>query len=218
MENHYYSNAREVYTEMRKKVGKIYYIMGKSASGKDRVYESLIEDPSLALEPLVLYTTRPIRSGETDGKEYYFVDQDRLNKLRKAGKIIEERSYNTVHGIWHYFTADDGQIDLVSKDYLGIGTLESYVKLQKYYGKEKLCPIYVEVEDGIRLERALQRERKQEQPKYAELCRRFLADNEDFSEKHIQEAGITQHFPNNKEFSNCLEKIHKFIQEHQKTL
>lgn len=196
-------------------MGRIYYIMGKSASGKDHVYESLLQDQSLALTPLVLYTTRPIRNGEICGKEYYFVDQEKLKQLRTAGKIVEERSYNTVHGIWYYFTADDGQIDLKSKDYLGIGTLESYMKLQKYYGKENLCPIYVEVEDGIRLERALRRERKQQQPKYAELCRRFLADDQDFSDNHIQEARITHRFPNNTDFSNCLEKIQKFIKEQQ---
>lgn len=196
-------------------MGKIFYIMGKSASGKDHIYESLIEEQDLSLTPLVLYTTRPIRSGETEGKEYFFTDEEKLGRLRAAGKIIEERAYHTVHGIWYYFTADDGQIDLKEQDYLGIGTLESYRRLKEYYGKEALCPIYVEVEDGIRLERALQRERKQEQPKYAELCRRFLADCEDFSEEEILRAGILHRFENNEEFSGCLQKIYKFIRKEQ---
>ena len=199
-------------------MGKIFYIMGKSASGKDRIYEGLINDPRISLTPLVLYTTRPIRSGETQGKEYYFVNQDRLDELRGAGKIIEERVYETIHGKWFYFTVDDGKVDLQSGNYLGIGTLESYIKLQKYYGNEALCPVYVEVEDGIRLERALQREKLQANPKYAELCRRFLADNEDFKEEHIREAGITRRFQNNEDFQKCMEEIRIFVQEHQKTL
>ena len=102
-------------------MGKIYYLMGKSASGKDHIYENLIQETALDLKPFVLYTTRPIRSGEQDGREYFFVDEKRLSELREAGKIIEERMYSTVQGPWYYFTADDGQIDLAKHDYLGIG-------------------------------------------------------------------------------------------------
>ena len=52
-------------------MGKIFYIMGKSASGKDRIYSILSKDESLGLKRLVLYTTRPIRAGEENGREYY---------------------------------------------------------------------------------------------------------------------------------------------------
>lgn len=79
-------------------MGKIYYLMGKSASGKDHIYENLIQETALDLKPFVLYTTRPIRSGEQDGREYFFVDEKRLSELREAGKIIEERMYSTVQG------------------------------------------------------------------------------------------------------------------------
>ena len=95
-------------------MGKIYYLMGKSASGKDHIYENLIQETALDLKPFVLYTTRPIRSGEQDGREYFFVDEKRLSELREAGKIIEERMYSTVQGPWYYFTADDGQIPFLS--------------------------------------------------------------------------------------------------------
>lgn len=142
-------------------MGKIYYLMGKSASGKDHIYENLIQETALDLKPFVLYTTRPIRSGEQDGREYFFVDEKRLSELREAGKIIEERMYSTVQGPWYYFTADDGQIDLAKHDYLGIGTLESYLKLKAYFGEQAMVPLYVEVDDGLRLSRALERERKQ---------------------------------------------------------
>lgn len=197
-------------------MGKIFYIMGKSATGKDHVYESLLSDEGLKLTPLVLYTTRPIRSGETHGKEYFFVNEGWLNEMRQDGKVIEERDYDTVHGIWYYFTADDGQLNLDSQDYLGIGTLESYRKLCEHFGSDRLVPIYVEVEDGIRLLRALTRERQQESPKYAEMCRRFLADAEDFSEEEIAKSGINRRFENNGEFSNCMKKIQEFIGEVQK--
>jgi len=179
-------------------------LMGKSASGKDTIYKKVKEEMP-ELKPIVIYTTRPIREGETEGVEYYFVDESKLQELEQAGKVIELRAYNTVHGVWKYFTVDDGQFD--REDHLiAIGTLESYVQLRKYFGDEKLIPIYVEVEDGIRLERALAREKAQKVPKYEELCRRFLADAADFSEEKLQEAGITRRFAN-VSMAECVQEI-----------
>lgn len=52
-------------------MGKLFYIMGKSASGKDTIYQRLLRNPEFSLERLVIYTTRPIRDGELDGREYH---------------------------------------------------------------------------------------------------------------------------------------------------
>ena len=191
-------------------MGKIFYIMGKSASGKDKIYSILMEKKELKLHKLVLYTTRPIRAGEENGKQYFFTDDKKLEQFRKSGKLIESRSYDTIHGVWTYFTADDGQVDLEKADYLGIGTLESYCRMKEYYGKDKVLPIYIQVEDGERLQRALIREKKRDNPKYAEMCRRFLADQEDFSEEHIREAGIEIRFVND-DLDNCVRNIIKYI-------
>lgn len=152
-------------------MGKLFYIMGKSASGKDTIYQRLLRNPEFSLERLVIYTTRPIRDGELDGREYHFVTEEDFQKLKAEGKIIEDRGYETVYGLWRYFTADN--MNLEEKSYLGIGTLESYEKLKAYYGEEKIRPIYIEVEDGERLKRAIAREETQEAPKYEEMCRDF---------------------------------------------
>ena len=104
--------------------------------------------------------------------------------------------YHTVHGDWTYFTVDDGHIDLDNNDYLLIGTVQSFSNIRKYFGKDMVIPIYIEVDDGIRLQRALTREMSQKEPKYAEMCRRFLADAEDFSEEKLNEAGIDKRFSN----------------------
>lgn len=175
-------------------MGKIFCVMGKSSSGKDTLYQMLKKE--LEFDSIVPYTTRPIREGETNGVEYHFVTEEEVAELEEAGKIIELRAYNTVHGIWKYFTAGDAQIDLEHRNYLMIGTVEAYQKLKAYYGEEHLVPIYIEVDDGIRLQRALNREKLQEQPKYAEMCRRFLADEVDFSEEKLAEAGIEKRFVN----------------------
>ena len=191
-------------------MGKIFYLMGKSASGKDTIYKK-VKEQLPELKTIVIYTTRPIREGEQDGVEYFFVDDNRLQQLKEAGKVIELREYNTVHGIWKYFTADDGQFD--REDHLiAIGTLESYVQLKKYFGDEKLIPIYIEMEDGLRLERALLRERMQREPKYEELCRRFLADAADFSVDKLSEAGITQKYFNI-DMDKCIDEIVLGIRE-----
>ncbi|MEE1114246.1 MAG: guanylate kinase [Eubacterium sp.] len=191
-------------------MGKIFYIMGKSAVGKDHIYSALRSDPEIPAEPLVLYTTRPMREGEENGREYFFTDEKHLEELRTKGRIIEERCYQTVYGPWYYFTADDGQIR-EDRDYLGIGTLESFVQLRRYFGKERVLPIYIEVDDGLRLERALKRERKQPEPKYEEMCRRFLADAADFSEEKIREASIERRFRNDGEIGDCVLEAKRFI-------
>jgi guanylate kinase len=99
-------------------------------------------------------------------------------------------------GKWHYFTVDDGQVDLDRHNYLMHGTLESFKKIRDYYGQDKVVPIYVEVEDGERLIRAIKREAAQEKPNYAEICRRYLADEADFSDEKIREADITTRYQN----------------------
>lgn len=204
-------NTKQKEIQTREKImSKIFYLMGKSASGKDTIYKK-VKEQMPELKTIVIYTTRPIREGEQNGREYYFVDDKRLEELQKAGKVIELREYNTVHGIWKYFTADDGQFD-GDDDYIAIGTLESYVQLRNYFGEERLIPIYIEVEDGLRLERALARERMQANPKYEEMCRRFLADVADFSVDNLEKAGITHKYFNI-DMEKCVEEIILGIQK-----
>lgn len=193
-------------------MGKLFYVIGKSATGKDTIFQKLLENENLKLTPLVLYTTRPMRAGEEPGVQYHFTDEEGLKALTAAGKVIELRAYDTVYGVWKYFTADTEATDLTKRDYIGIGVLESYRALRDYYGTEQVVPIYIEVEDGERLQRALNRERAQEKPKYAELCRRFLADSEDFSEEKIAEAGIAKRFYN-RDLQECMEEISAYISE-----
>lgn len=190
-------------------MGHIFCLMGKSASGKDTVFSRLINDNKLSLERMVPYTTRPMRSGETDGVEYHFTDIDGLKSLRDDGKVIEERCYHTVHGDWHYFTVDDGNVS-DTDDYLMIGTLEVYTKLVSYFGSDRVVPLYIEIDDGERLQRALQREKSQDNPKYAEMCRRYLADCEDFSEEKIALAGIVKRYDNSN-LEECIWSIKRDI-------
>ena len=192
-------------------MGKIFCVMGKSATGKDTIYQKLLNESQLELKRIIPYTTRPIREGEVGGREYHFCTEEDVQRLEKAGRIVELRAYNTVYGVWKYFTVDDGNIQLDKENYLLIGTLEAYTKIRDYFGVDKVLPIYIEVEDGERLLRAIAREKSQDVPKYEEMCRRFLADAKDFSEENLKVAEIEMRFEN-LELSDTLAKVEKYIE------
>ena len=192
-------------------MGKIFFISGKSSTGKDTIYKKLLEDGSLGLKKITMYTTRPKRSGEQDGEEYFFVDDDEAVRHECDGSIVEIRIYNTVYGPWKYYTRNDGQINLDGKEnYLALGTIEAYNKYCEYFGKDRVCPIYIEVDDGTRLRRALERECRQEKPQYREMCRRYIADEDDFSDENMRQCGIIKRFVNDK-LEDCIAEIREYI-------
>ena len=134
-------------------MNKIFCIIGKTSSGKNRLYQELLSDESLHLKPNVMYTTRPIRENEQEGKDYHFVNQIFFEKAKEENRVVESRNYETVYGPWTYFTLAD-EFDLENYDYLVINTLEGYQSLKKVYGN-KVVPLYLYVDDFLRLERAL---------------------------------------------------------------
>ncbi len=190
-------------------MGRLYCLLGKSSAGKDTVFARLMADVSLRLRSVVTYTTRPQRSGEIDGREYHFRSVEAFRELEASGRMIESRTYHTVFGDWHYFTMDDGQVDFAGGDYLLIGTLESYVALRDYYGEDKVVPVYLAIDDEERLMRLIRREKAQAKPNYREVCRRFLADEEDFTEEKLAELHITPHM--NIDLDTCVAEISELI-------
>ena len=201
-------------------MGRIYYLLGKSATGKDTLYKEILKRRP-KLRTVTMYTTRPIREGETDGVEYFFVDQERFDEMVEyfftdreelerqlaSGKVIESRTYQTIAGPWTYYTVDDGQFDVADDEScLMIGTLESYEKMCAYFEAGKMVPVYIEVPDGIRLLRAVKREENQKKPNYREVCRRYLADEKDFSEENLERLGVTKRYQNT-DREICVEEI-----------
>ena len=87
---------------------------------------------------------------------------------------------------------------------------KSYEKVRNYYGKDVVVPIYIDVEDGERLIRAIMRERNQKNPSYEEVCRRFLADSKDFAEEKLKELGIEKKY-NNIDLEVCYNEIREMI-------
>ncbi len=193
-------------------MGKIVCLMGKSSSGKDTIYKKLLTQDKVKLCNIVPYTTRPIRAQEREGVEYHFTDEEGYQRLLEAGSVIESRAYHTYLGLWRYFTVADERIQLENQSYVMIATLEAYGHIQRFYGADRVLPVLIELDDGVRLQRALDREKAQDQPKYEEMCRRFLADAEDFSEENIRKAGILRRFYN-EDLEYCLEEILDYLRD-----
>lgn len=218
----------------RNAMGKIFVLMGKTSSGKDTIYERLLNHPGLkqavggGLKTVVTYTTRPMRPGEMNGVQYFFSTEEELFEFRKQDKVIEERCYHTVHGPWYYFMVNDGQIDLEQHSYLMINTLAGFEKIRDYYDRIPDCcmestkagkessgivseeivePIYIDADPKDRLLRYIHRESEQAKPNYNEVCRRFLADEADFSEEELVRLGITKRYYNRDLEQCCFEIV-----------
>lgn len=190
-------------------MAKIFCIVGASCSGKDTIFKRLMEADK-KLVPIVTYTTRPIRPNEKNGKEYYFVTDKVFDKLKNQNKIIEYRTYDTVHGKWIYFTANDGQIDMNSdKKYIMINTLEGVRKLKSIY-KNDLVVIHLFVEDRERLLRSISREMNGKED-YVEMCRRFVTDSKDYSEKNFSKLHIKEVRIENNSIPECVDNVLKVI-------
>ena len=190
----------------------LFYIMGKSATGKDTIYKKIKEE--LDINEYILYTTRPMRTGEKNGVDYFFVTEEDIKNYRLRNKVIESRTYQTVHGPWTYATIADEQLNKEG-NILTVGTLESYNKIKEYYANNentRILPIYIKIDEQERRNRAIQREQKQEKPKFEEMERRLKADNIDFSKEKIEASGIGK----NETFENynldeCVNKIVNYI-------
>lgn len=164
-------------------MSKIFCIVGQSASGKDTFYRAVLERYGEELSPVIPSTTRPMRAGERDGIDYHFVTFEQLAQLEADGMVIEKRSYHTVHGLWVYFTM---KFDLApDHNYILISTLEGAERLQAHYGSESVPVIFLRVDAKERLIRSIEREARESTPDYREVCRRFLADEQDFAADKI---------------------------------
>ena len=91
-------------------------------------------------------------------------------------------------------------------DFVLISTLEGFEKISRFYGANKVVPLYIEVDDMTRIERSLKREKEQKNPCVSEVCRRFLADEKDFSKENLKRLNITDKIVNDS-VENALREI-----------
>lgn len=189
----------------------LYVICGKSSTGKDTIYKRIVETFDGILSPVILHTSREIRSGEKDGVNYHYISKEDFLKKIDSQNMIEYRSYPHTNGEVFYGTSIDAFED--NKSYITINTLEGLKKLKDspYMREINIHPIYIEVPDMDRIQRALKRESKNFIPNIKECCRRYLADEEEFAEEKIKSlVPSCNRFVNNS-LENCLLQISLYI-------
>ena len=191
----------------------IVFLTGKSATGKDTILSELLKrHPDL--EKAVSYTTRPQRAGEKDGEAYHFVTEEYFDKPDL--EIIDKRTYKVKlkdnhEGKWTYVFMNDFAD---GKTYLVAGALSVYMSFAEFFKSDTnvtLKLIYLELPDRERLLRAIDRCKD---GNYAEVCRRYLADEEDFREidsKFIKGYGIKRFY--NIKLEDCVHDIEKYLAE-----
>ena len=183
-------------------MGRIFCIVGKSASGKDTLYRAVLSGPPPRPDPVLPCTTRPMRDGERDGVDYRFVTAECLREMEAAGQVVEKREYYTVQGLWTYFTpAFTLEPD---RDRLLITTPEGVRSIAARYGADRVRTVLLDLDDRTRIHRCVEREDAQNRPDYEELCRRFLADQRDFAEERVADLPNLYRVDSSRPLAVCL--------------
>lgn len=148
----------------------IFAFIGKSGSGKTSLARMVKEE--LKMNEIVSFTTRPKRQREKEGIDYFFITDKEFESLKEKNLLAEESAYNN----WHYGIKKE-TIESIKGNSVVVVELKGLRQLIKLYG-DRVVPIYIDTNDKNRLKRSLDRE---DNPDCKEICRRLIADTEDFA-------------------------------------
>ena len=166
------------------KAKKIFALLGYSSVGKDTILKQVLKDMD-DVKPIISTTTRPMRKGETEGVEYYFIDDTEF--FRRGTDFVEQRIYHTKvkeNGVekdatWRYGIE---RMELEKDDYL-IVIVDSigYKELKNYVGNGRIVPIFISAPQEELRTRALARGDLE-----AEIDRRLKDDYERFMDFRVR--------------------------------
>lgn len=149
---------------------KIIALFGPSGVGKDAI-QNRIASSYEDMHKIISCTTRPKRDYEVEGQDYFFLEPIQFAQKVLDGSMLEATSFRA----WMYGTP----IDALDKDKINIGVFNiAGIECLLEDSRLEVIPVYVEVSPKTRLMRALSREQN---PDCHEVCRRFLADEQDFA-------------------------------------
>lgn len=159
---------------------KIIVLVGCSASGKDFILKHAVKYIE-GLKSVVSHTSRPMRQGEVEGREYYFVDIETITDMHNNGEFIESRNYYVSDGITWSYGIHKGSIDAeADNDYIVIVDLQGLKKIEKYFEnlgmKDCIHSIFIDTDSQIRLQRSLSREGRMTDEQVSEVIRRYEDD------------------------------------------
>lgn len=159
---------------------KIIALVGCSASGKDFILKHATKYID-NLIPAISHTSRPMREGEVDGREYYFVDVETITDMHNNGEFIESRNYYVGNGTTWSYGIHKGSIDTESNcNYIVIVDFQGLKKIEKYFEnlgmKDCIHSIFIDTDSQIRLQRSLSREGRMTEDQVSEVIRRYEDD------------------------------------------
>ena len=184
----------------------ILIIMGESGSGKDTLLRELVQNHGF--QPIISTTTRPMREGEVDGRDYYFVSQETFLKRLENNEFLEHRAYNTTANgkpVTWYYGAEKQELDPDTNYAVVLDTGGAWGFLM-HYGKLDCFVIQVQVSEEIRKQRAIRRGTFNEQEwntRVSDDAERFCAEQT----KGIVETVITNEMNLDDTVSALLEII-----------
>lgn len=145
-------------------------IYGRGCSGKDSIATEIVKEHNIPRS--VTYTTRPMRNGEKDGKDYFYITNEEFDKKIEDGFFAETTEFNTCFGIWKYGSSKDSY----KTDSVIILNIDGVRKV-KNMNIPNAVFVYVDSDDYLIKERFITRG---DDPKEAE--RRYLADKRDYKD------------------------------------
>jgi guanylate kinase len=139
-------------------------LVGMGASGKDHLRKMMVD---FGFNYCVSHTTRPKRSDEEEGIDYYFIDEVEAYRMILEDLFLEHTTFNT----WIYGTSKDE----FRKSDLFIMTPSGISQLNRADREESMI-VYIDVPEQIRRERMLKRRDADD------VERRIKADEIDFTD------------------------------------
>lgn len=182
----------------------IFCLLGKSASGKDTILNQVIKNG--IVENIISTTTRPMRSNETEGISYHFVTKKEFLDKMTSGDFLETTRYDVaVNDDTWYYGIDGTKLDM-NKNYITIVNPDGFRQIKAKIGSENVVGILVVADDKERLIRSLMRDSN---VNCLEVCRRFLADYEDF--KNVENE--VKYIIKNRDLQQSVNIVNKIIEK-----
>ena len=129
-------------------------LAGASASGKTEVAKELAK--RFGITKVITTTTRKMRVGEVNGRDYFFVSKEIFQEMIKEDKFVEYTVYNE-----NYYGSTKDQIAENKCVVIDPAGLRAYIALND----PNIVTFFLDTEESIRFQRMLQRGDKEEDAK-----------------------------------------------------
>lgn len=150
---------------------KVIALMGEAGSGKDTLMHYLCQKRPNVFNEIVSCTTRPMREGEVEGVNYFYLTLEGFNQKVKNNEMLEITSFNG----WMY----GASLDALSAEKPNIGVFNPEgIRAMLDMPHIDLSVYRIVCSDKNRLLRQLTRENN---PNVDEIIRRYSTDKADFS-------------------------------------